>query len=50
MYVEIKCPLLNDGFNKEATTKNIRKYLSQKKNEKRIYQNFLHVAEAAQCN
>ena len=34
----------------KAKTRKIRKYLLQNKNEKRIYQNLSHAAEAAQCN
>ena len=50
MHLEIRCPLLNDGSIKETATRKIRKYLQQNKNEKRIYQNVLHAAEAAPCN
>ena len=50
MYFKIKCLLLNGGCIKETATRKIRKYLQQNKNEKRIYQNVLHAAEAAPCN
>ena len=33
-----------------SQNRKIRKYYQQDKNEKIIYQNLLHVAEAAQCN
>ena len=50
MYLEIKCPLLNEGYIQEAITRKIRNYLWQNENEKRIYQNLFHAAEAAQCS
>ena len=49
MYLEIKCPLLNDGCIKEAIIRKIRKYFQQTKNEKRICQNLLHSTEATEC-
>ena len=50
MHLDIRCPLLNDGYIKATTTRKIRKYLQQNKNKKRIYQNVLRAAEAAPCN
>ena len=49
MYLEIKCPLLNNGCIKEAIIRKIRKYFQQTNNEKRICQNLLHSTEATEC-